>query len=73
MKLGVQEQDIKESRTHERQVQHTQIRVQRLNATQDAIDRVSNDLETINRSISGPRGSVSLISDVLKILGRHSS
>jgi hypothetical protein len=69
MKLGFQEQSNSKAQNHEQQVQHTQIRLQRLKATQDALDRVSDNLEVIDKAISRPRGSVSIISEALKILG----
>ena len=70
MKLGVQEQDSRTSQSHEQQIQHSQIRVRHLEVTKEALDKVSDDLEAINQAISRPRGSVSFISEALKVLGR---
>jgi hypothetical protein len=72
MKLGFQEQATSKTQSHEQQVQHSQIRLQQLKETEGVVDTVSDTLKTIDKAISRPRGSISLISEALKILGHRS-
>lgn len=65
MKIGVQSQSVRTP--IKQQVQHTQIRVKRMDATKEAVAKVSKDLETIEQAIS-QRRNVSFVSEAREIL-----